>query len=240
MIKRLFDILFPKSYSCVICSDEIFDNPYEICKDCEKGLSFLSGNLCLHCYDYVLGDGNYCKRCKGKKFVCDRAVAPFEYKDLVKKLILGLKYSNKKYYANGLAKYMSDCVVKNELDFDYIMAVPLCEKRLKTRGYNQAFLLAEKISEILNKPLIDGNLIRVKETPTQTNLTYQERKLNMKDAFKVFDKKQIKDKSILIVDDVYTTGATINACCSALKKAGSGKVYCVTVGHTVKNETVSL
>lgn len=235
MLKKILDLLFPKGYSCIVCSEEIFDSPYGICKSCEKKLPYLKGNLCLHCSDYVLGAGYYCKRCKGKKFICDRAIAPFEYSGIAKKLILGLKYSNKKYYAEFIAKFIADCITENKLVFDYIVAVPLCEKRLKSRGYNQAFLLAQQISKILNKPLLENVLIRVKETPTQTVLNKQERLLNMKDAFKVKNKKLIKGKTILIVDDVYTTGATIDSCSKVLKDGGAMAVYCVTVGHTIKN-----
>jgi len=235
MLKKILDILFPKGYSCMVCNREIFDNPYWICEECEKKLPYLKGNLCLHCSDNVLGAGNYCKRCKGRKFICDRAISPFEYNGIVKKLILGLKYSNKRYYAEGVAKFMADCVIKNELEFDYILPVPLCEKRLKSRGYNQALLLTNEISKILNKPVLENVLIRVKETPTQTILNTQERLENMKDAFKVKDKKIIKNKTLLIIDDVYTTGATIDSCCKVLKDSGSSKIYCVTVGHTVRN-----
>lgn len=230
--KRITNIIYPTGFSCINCSKEIFDNDYLICNICKKSLIFLSGKLCLHCGDPI-PSGNYCLRCKGKKFYCDKIISPFEYDGIVKKFVLNLKYSNKKYYSQSLAKYMADAFNKEILPCDIITCIPLCEKRLKQRGYNQSELLAINFAKFLN---IESNfdiLKRVKETPTQTNLNYSERRKNMIGAFKVINKKLIKDKVIVLIDDVYTTGATITECAKTLKEAGARAVYGVTAAHTI-------
>jgi ComF family protein len=123
-----------------------------------------------------------------------------------------------------------------------VMPVPLCAERLKTRKYNQAKLIAEKFCQITNLPLDATSLVRTKNTPPQAKLTFKERRNNIIGAFKVVDRSKAKDKIILLIDDVYTTGSTINECAKLLIKAGAKKVFAITAGHTVvkevRNETL--
>ncbi len=233
MLKYILNLIYPDNYSCYVCGNDVFDNPHLICDDCLKTLPFLTGNLCKHCGEPIKSEGNYCKRCKGKKFIFDKALAPFVYKDEIKNLILGLKYNNKKYNAKCLASFMSDVILKNNINADVIIPVPLCNKRLKQRGYNQSWLLANEICKSVKVGVKDNILLRVKETPTQTNLDYAERQDNLKDAFKVRNSKQIKNKIVLLIDDVYTTGATVRECSKVLKNAGAKEIYVVTVAHTL-------
>ncbi len=234
MIKKLIKLIFPDNYACFICGEDVFNNKHIVCDHCIKTLPYLTGKLCLHCGEPLIADGNYCKRCKGKKFLYDRAISPFKYTDEIKNLIIGLKYNNKKYNAKCLASFMADCFNATSLYADVIIPVPLCESRLKQRKYNQAEVLANEVSKHLNKKLLTNILFRVKETPSQTNLDFMERKKNLKDAFKVKgSKKPIKDKFVLLIDDVFTTGATTTECAKALKKAGAKVVYVLTASHTV-------
>lgn len=233
MLKYILKLIYPDNYSCYICGNDVFDNPHLVCDDCLKTLPFLTGNLCNHCSEPIKSEGNYCKRCKGKKFIFDKALAPFSYKDEIKNLILGLKYKNKKFNAKCLASFMSDLILKNNITADVIITVPLCSKRLKKRGYNQSLLLAKEISKSVKVDVREDILMRVKETPTQTNLDYAERQDNLKDAFKIRNSKLIKNKVVLLIDDVYTTGATVRECSKVLKKAGVSKIYVITVAHTL-------
>lgn len=232
-LNNFFNFIFPDNFSCLCCGRDVFNNKYEICDSCKNKLHFLTGKLCKHCSEHLISDGNFCIHCKGKIFYCDKIISPFVYDGIVKNFILGLKYNNKKYYANSLSIFMCDTYNKNNLLCDLIIPVPLCDKRLKERGYNQSELLAKPISKTLNLPLVTECLIRVKQTPSQVNLNYKERTNNLIDAFKVINKKLIKDKTILLIDDVYTTGATITECAKTLKRAGAKVVYALTAAHTI-------
>lgn len=230
---KLLKYIFPENYSCYICDRDIFDSKYLICEQCLKNLPFNNGRVCLHCGDVLVSDGDYCKRCKGKKFIYDRAISTFLYKNEICKLIADLKYNNKKYISKCFGKFMSESFLKNKLYADVIIPVPLCEKRFKLRGYNQSELLANEISKIIKVKVNTNCLKRVKETPTQTKLDFLSRQENIKDAFKVYKSKYLKDKTVLLVDDVYTTGATITECSKILKNSGVKTIYVLTCAHTV-------
>lgn len=233
MFKKILQLIFPEGYSCICCKRDIFDTSNFFCATCEKELPFLTEKACLHCGEPLISDGNYCKRCKGKEFLCDRAIAPFKYSGKVKTLICELKDNKYEYIAKALAKYMAKTFVENKLYADLIMPVPLCNKRLRQRGFNQSALLANEVSKILKIPYCDNCLFRKKETPDQKELDYKERQTNLIDAFKVIKSKVIKDKSILLIDDIYTTGATTTECARMLKLKGAKTVYTLTAGHTV-------
>jgi len=114
-----------------------------------------------------------------------------------------------------------------------IMAVPLHPKRLREREFNQSILLAREISKALKLPLILNNLQRIRWTRPQIELKGKERLMNVKGAFTLRDPKEVKGKSILLIDDVYTTGATVQECSKVLKKAGAEKIYVLTLARVV-------
>ena len=230
---RLFKILFPENYTCVICGDDVF-NKYSICKHCIKALPYLTGKICLHCSDPLVSLGDYCKRCKGRTFFYDRAIAPFVYEGEIQKLVHSFKFSNKRYLCKSFAIFMADKFKAEKLYADIVVPVPLCDKRLKQRGYNQSKLLAIEFSKLTNVPLSPDVLKRIKETPNQTSLNFLERQTNLIGAFKVKNKKQVAGKSIVLIDDVFTTGATVTECAKMLKSAGASSVYVVTLAHTNK------
>jgi len=114
---------------------------------------------------------------------------------------------------------------------EVIMPVPLHPAREKTRGFNQSRVLARELGEIVNIGIIEGVLVKPVNVPPQTTLTAKERRKNIKGAFKVRDKAKIKDKTILLVDDVFTTGATIQECSTVLINAGAKEVRGITVAQ---------
>jgi ComF family protein len=112
------------------------------------------------------------------------------------------------------------------------MYVPLYTKRQKKRGYNQSELLSNELSKLIGISVSHNNLIRIKDTITQTNLSFKERQKNLESAFEIKDKKEVKDKNILLIDDVLTTGATADNCAKILKKAKAKGVYVLTFATT--------
>ena len=158
------------------------------------------------------------------------AQAPFIYKSPVVELVLRFKYNAEGDIVKLFAPFMAE-VWKGEADI--IVPVPLSKERLKSRGYNQALLLARELSGFSEVPVCEA-LVRVKKTVPQKNMTQKERQANLKNAFKVTEKKSVSDKRVLLVDDVYTTGATAAECERVLLNAGAVSVQVLTAARVVK------
>lgn len=229
---KLLNIFFPNNFKCIFCEKEIFKNNNSgVCDECLNRLPFIGEKVCLKCGDELLDMGNFCLRCKSKiSKSYNRAFAPFKFEGKIVNVIHDLKYHNKKYLADYLSKFMFNCFSAQNLIIDIVIPIPLNAKRFKERGYNQAELLCKSFKE--NGYEIDvTNLIRSKYTQTQTNLTTKERKENLKNAFTVLNKNYYKDKNILLVDDVFTTGATMEEAAKVLKQCKAKTVYCLTLAH---------
>ena len=219
-LKKFLNLLFPKKLKCIFCGRDIpsFDEqPY--CDDCKKADFFNNSDFRCKCCDTPLNvDEGYCYHCKKNHKEFDKATSPFVYEDFAKKVVINFKSNNAKYLAEPMGKLMAERVKAENFDFDLIIPTPLSEKSLKKRGYNQSQLLAEEISKILEKPIRSDILLKIKETKHQKELGFNDRQNNLKDAFHIEHPKEIKNKKILLVDDIMTTGATANQCAKALKK----------------------
>ena len=158
----------------------------------------------------------------------DKARSVFEYKDEIVGLIHKLKFGNGGYLARVFATEIYVLYLKNRFDADILTFVPMTERAKRKRGYNQSQLIAEELGKLLSLPVKDLS-IKKEETKKQEGLTRKERLVNLEKAFKVTDKKSVKDKKIMIIDDVSTTGATAQALASQLKKAGANAVYLISV-----------
>lgn len=125
-----------------------------------------------------------------------------------------------------------------EIDVDMIVPVPLHPSRLRAREFNQSLLLADQLSRYLTRPVSTTNLVRITATDPQTTLTRQARLRNLRKAFAVHRPQEFAEKRILLVDDVFTTGTTLNECAKALRKAGTGPVFALTLARTVDTSLV--
>lgn len=226
--------LFPKE--CILCGKLLeFNSDRNICGWCED-------NLSLTDFKPVLPVGEIHTRLVSRHFHV--LSSPFNYESSARNGIIGLKFNGRRECAGFFAKSMADLIKNNEIykNFDYIIPVPVSKRKKQTRGYNQCELIGEKMAEILGKPLMVGNLVRVKETKTQSLLSDKRQRIdNVKGVFELRDKETVKGKTILLVDDVYTTGATINECAKVLKGASAKKVLCVTAAVRLpKKRTVRL
>lgn len=216
-------MLYPQGIKCVVCGKELFEeNRYGICSGC-----LLKANVrfCPKCGRAVGETTVYCEDCTKTKREFNEARAPFIFEGKAKVLVHGLKYGGKKYLAKTIAQYLVDEYYKNDWYVDFITFVPMHPKKQKLRGYNQAELIANEVAKIINKPLINS-LERVKYSQNFARLSRKER---MKEAEEsVIAKDKYKKKSILLIDDVFTTGATSEACAKALNKSGASDVYVLT------------
>jgi len=148
-----------------------------------------------------------------------------------------LKYNLENYLASSLGKLMSSFAreyIFNVTDF-LIVPVPLHRRRLRERGFNQSLLLARVLASDLGNQLDYLSLIRKRYTRAQTGLKREARRKNVKDAFSIIYPETVKDKKILLVDDVFTTGYTLNECARILKKSGATTVICLTLARSLIN-----
>lgn len=232
MFKFIKELLFPKNTKCIICNEEIFiDNDFCICPSCTTKLPHILKG-CEICGRKVIGESRVCEYCKNNKYDFKIARACFYYTDIMHKVIYHLKYDNAKYLSPYLSKILYNyySTSKDFENIDIITCVPIHKNRLKKRGYNQSELLLESFIKT-NK--VNINIIeKTKDTGSQTEKTYIERLTGLESAFVVTDKEIVKNKNILIIDDIFTTGATANSISKELKKSGAKSVKVLTLCST--------
>jgi competence protein ComFC len=205
-----------------------------MCRYCFEEINFILDG-CSKCGKFIK---NYslekefltgCSFCYKKNFYFDRAISCIEYDDVSKRLVLDLKYSRKTYIAKYAAQIMSEKLELEELEFDYINSVPLHKKRYDKRGFNQSEKIASRLSEIINVPLVDC-VKRTKNTEMLYKLEKGNREKELRGAFELGeDIELVQGKRILIVDDVFTTGATVNEISKLLKLNGVDEIYVMTL-----------
>jgi ComF family protein len=231
--KNILDILFP--ISCLSCETEGF----WVCDHCFSKIPLLDFQFCPNCEERITEKGLLCPACRksGKSFV-DLLIAASSYEnETVRKMIHNLKYRFAAGIADPLSGIMTKALLKHGLPIpDFIVPVPLHPRRLRWRGFNQSLLLAEKIAEELIPPLkirVLNALKRQKYNRPQVEISnYSERFENVKDVFSLGgDSPEVRSKTILLVDDIATTGATLEKCAKALKEAGAKKVFAVVVAR---------
>ncbi len=231
LLQKLKVSLFPPDITCDVCFAELSSKTrFNLCGACLQQLPFVGESFCLVCGTALSDEANYCIRCQNTKSTFRVNRAPLLYEGLAVKMILSLKYNSKKYIASTLAALMCDSFISNAMqEPDFVTCVAMTSKELKQRGFNQSMLLAKEVSRRLNIPF-ENCLIKVKETKTQKKLTAKERAENLENAFVAIP--DVKGKKILLVDDVFTTGSTANACARALHKSKAVSVDTLTAAVT--------
>lgn len=227
-LKRFFNkYLFNAKWCCNICGKEIFSDKY-FCEKCESSLPYNDGYICQHCGRKVIAPEEYCSTCKNNLISLDKCRSLFVYQKPISNLILSAKYNGNRYLLKMFAQLMAPLYFKHYFNADYLCYVPMTDKAFRKRGYNQSKILAEELSNNIGVQVLDC-IKKTKETTRQAKLGRKERLKNLVGVFKVFNKKLVKGKSLLLVDDVSTTGSTAQVIAEALKKAGAKNVYCLSV-----------
>jgi len=234
-------MVFPPK--CLICGVFITrdqrvgpDGDADFCPTCRAGLIPLPPAHCRYCgrpFDTMVPSVHVCARCRKKKPIYDQALAAGLYEGALRSAIHRLKYSGRPELARPLAAFMAGRLGPPFFppQVDLILPVPLHRKRLRERGFNQALLLARKLFHEY-QPLIRFDLLlRTRWTEPQVNLKGPERLANVRRAFALSDPAAAKKRSVLLMDDVYTTGATVNECARVLKKAGAAQVLVLTLAR---------
>ncbi len=227
-------LLYPPR--CPIC-DKVMDVRFPgICSSCRKKISYASEPKCKKCGKKLLLDREeYCSDCRSYSHEFTQARGSWLYKDPVRAAVYRFKNSNRRDYAAVFAEEMIriNAAWLRTLKVDFILPVPLSRKKRRIRGYNQAELLAVEIGKRLDLPVKKKLLQKIKETDQQKSLSRKKRQENLKDAFQIEEKLSF-GASVLVIDDVYTTGSTADAVALALKEAGAKEVYilCLCIGVT--------
>jgi len=210
---------------------------------CLTGLIYSGDELCVICNGYSEESEALCIICSGKLRSCEEsfyighddekylAMSVFYYSNIIKELIIRLKYKSDFICGEILAKYMLELVKNNELQFDLISYVPMTKKALKNRGYNQSEFLANYLSRFLNIKVI-RNLIKAEDTKDQIGLSGEQRWNNTEKCFEIEKSQFIQNKNILLIDDVITTGATAFHCAHSLKEKGANNIYVLTIAKS--------
>ena len=173
----------------------------------------------------VLGEDIY------NQYYFEKHLYTFKYEELIRNLILKYKFEEKPYLYHSFIYFFDNFQKKyfqNE-NYDIILSVPISKKRYKLRGYNQSSLIAKGIAASLNIKYENNILIKTKNTQKQSLLNKELRKTNVENSYKVVNEKIIKNKNLLLIDDIYTTGSTLNECSRMLKKAGCKKITTYTL-----------
>ncbi|WAM33064.1 ComF family protein [Caldicellulosiruptor morganii] len=220
-MEKLIQFFFPAR--CSFCGRVGVDP----CNECRKFIKFIQGKTCEKCGvpvgDFIL---NLCPSCQRENFSFEKVFPVFYYDGVVRRGIHLFKYRGFCQNAITFSNLMVDKVKSGNIKFDIVIPVPISYERYLKRGYNHSYLLAKNISKILKIPLLDA-LKRTYFTEPFYNLSRQERKREIKDKIVVKNgyEKYIKEKTILLVDDIFTTGATANECSKVLLKSGASRVY---------------
>ncbi len=220
--RAALDLFFPPW--CIGCGRE---GDY-ICDACRRQLPFISPPVCAICGRPLTVD-NTCPGCIGQRAEIDGIRAPFLFGGVIRQAVHQLKYNNLKAIAPLLASFLHDFILENPMPGNVLVPVPIHKKRERERGYNQSSLIARELSRMTNLPLVEDCLIRKINTPPQVRTTSAlERRQNIANAFACVDKR-LERKHILLIDDVSTSGATLNTCAGVLKAAGAASVWGLTI-----------
>ncbi len=228
----LLHFFFPKT--CVSCGCDLPAQAGSfLCTTCEKGLKTPGPHICHRCGVVLKSGGAHCYACrgsKGEKYRCKIIRSAFIFNTVSRALVHALKYEQADYLAKNMGHLLLQkfALFPELASAEVIIPVPLHLKKKRTRGYNQSELLARTFARELGLPLDTSSLVRSRDTVSQTTLGRQGRLQNMVGAFSCRYPRNIKGKTVLLIDDVATTGATLEGCAVALKQAGAKAVLAYT------------
>ncbi len=229
LFEALLDMIFPRR--CPVCHEIIAPAGRPVCAECEQRLVPVTEPYCMKCGKPVKKDEEeYCRECRGKKQSFTKGRAVFVYDEVMKKSIYRFKYGGRQEYAGFYAREIEKCLGEKigAWGAQALIPVPLHKSRLNARGYNQAELIAKELGKRTGIPVYSKYMKRIKRTAVQKNLNAAERENNLKKAFKI-ERNDVKLKSVILIDDIYTTGSTINAAAQCLQGAGITDIYFIVL-----------
>lgn len=225
MLKYILEILYPPK--CTFCKNLLTttnkENKY-ICKTCHQSLPFIFNDISK------ISDRDIYYKFLNRNYYFKECISVFFYEGIIATSIRKFKFYNKLSFSSLFSYYISLFVndFYSDVNFDFITYIPMYKLKEKQRGYNQAKLLAKNISKILKIPLSEL-LIKIKDNQIQHNLPANMRINNVKNIYKALNIQNINEKTILLIDDIVTTGSTLNEASKILKENGAKNIYCATI-----------
>lgn len=239
--RMLLDVILPPH--CLSCG-VIVDEPGSLCPECWDKVTFLGPPLCGHCgmpFEFDVGEQALCAACIRRPPIYERARAVLNYDDASRDLILGFKHADRTEAAPAFGRWLARAGGELIAEADIIAPVPLHWARLWRRRYNQSALLAQALARTTRAggrhlPVIPDLLVRHRRTPPQGGLGAAGRARNVRGAFRINAKFQarVRGARVLLVDDVLTTGATVEACARVLLRSGAGAVDVLTLARVAR------
>lgn len=243
LLRAVLDLVYPPL--CVCCRRPVAD-PYNLCSQCWSKASFLDGPECARCgapFELDSGPGTLCAACHAHPPAFERARSVMRYDDASKAPILALKRADRLDVVPAFARWLARSGRSLLDEADLIVPVPLHRRRLWSRRFNQAALLANALSRLSRVPTDPLLLVRTRATKSQGVMpSARARRRNVRGAFEVAPGKDaaIRGRRVLLVDDVFTTGATLEACAKALKRAGAAEVLALTLARVVRSHAITI
>ena len=237
---RALNFIFPPL--CVSCRMRVGE-AHALCSSCWNAISFIEGALCAQCgspFDVDPGSETVCAACLARPHDFARARSLFRYDDASKPLILAFKHGDRLDHAPAFARWLERTGRPLFAETDLLVPVPLHRWKLWKRRYNQAAIVAERLSKMAGIPHDPLALEKRRATKSQGEMpSAKARRRNVLNAFRVPSAKaaRIAGRNILLIDDVFTTGATLNACARALKRAGAARVDALTLARVVRPQS---
>ncbi len=219
MLKKILNFIYPDT--CIFCRKIIGVSAYEkqdfTCNNCKKKL------------EYIRGQNDLKKSCNT---YFDYLLYAFKYEGFVRTLLLDFKFYNKTYLHEFFASEILKIIQKfSQAKYDYILYVPISINRYFARGFNQSYMIAKYISNHINIPILKYGLVKIKNNKIQSTLKIAQRKQNVSGVYKVLFRKSLAGKKVLLVDDIFTTGSTVNECSRILKDAGVLEITVATIAR---------
>lgn len=227
--EELIGIIYPRT--CPICGEILQKNNLQVCNACKKKIKYIKEPACKKCGKQLqVEEQECCFDCLKKEHNFTKGIALYCHDEWIRKSIYKFKYSNKREYAKI---YANEIILRygskiEEWNADYLIPIPLHKSKLRARGYNQAEDLSRELSKELLIPMLKNGVYRIKKTLPQKELNDKQRINNLKKAFKIGN-IDVKSKRVILIDDIYTTGATIDSVAEVLIQSGVKDIYFITI-----------
>ena len=237
-MKRILEVFFPEKHICFMCEDYGKDIKQNLCSICREKLVFIKKSSCSICSRKIetheeIDSIIKCTECIRRPHYYTRSVSPLSYEKDIKRAIYNFKYNDKQHMYKLFGKLMIESIIENDLEYlDVVVPIPLHKDRERKRGFNQAELIARYISVHLKLELDTKNLTRETHTKAQNKLDSSQRRRNISGAFNLKDKQAFLSKKVLLIDDIYTTGSTVDECSRLLLEHGADKIFVSTLAVT--------
>lgn len=232
-VDAMLEFVYPRA--CVCCNDELTLDETSICQSCEETLTHIQPPICLTCGSPVLEEHvEQCINCFKGKMYFDQVRSALDYNDdHVRQMIHTFKFDFIESIVDDLSAFLQEAFQSyySHESVDFVMSVPLHKSRLRHREFNQSHLLAKQFAEDIHIPLRDDIVIRHKNTKAQSQLKPEERHKNIQGAFIVIKPEDVINKTILIIDDIVTTGSTANEMSKVLRENGASRIMILSLAR---------